>query len=64
MRQVRKFIQTIGLAVTLTMARTFGRYVHSIGGYEQADFAIYEWRGRRWCFPLTPLPPPTGETHG
>ena len=50
---MRKFFQTLRIAATLVMARTFGRYVHSgWDGYH--DFSKYEWRGRVWHVPLGP----------
>jgi hypothetical protein len=53
--QMRKFCNTIRIAVTLTMARTFGAYKHTICGEGWPDCAVYEWRGRLWAIPTSPL---------
>lgn len=58
MRDVRfqtwKLAQTLRGIFNLGMARTFGRYIHSIGGPGQPMTAIYEWRGKRWHIALRP----------
>ena len=52
-----KLLKTLRIASTLMLARTFGRYVHS--GYNgKFEYAQYEWRGREWVFPLTPIERP------
>lgn len=50
-----KLASTLRIAATLILARTFGRYVYSVGGAGEPDYAVYHWRGKRWCFPTAPL---------
>lgn len=45
-----KFLRSLAMAFNLIMARTFGRYIHTIGGPDHPLVAIYEWRKRRWAF--------------
>lgn len=52
MRTLRKLMSTLSIITTLFLARTFGTYLHSIGGPE-GDFAIYGWRGKYWAFPTS-----------
>lgn len=52
---MRKIANTIKICVTLFMARTFGRYVHSVWDGE-LDYAKYAWRGKTWAFPTAPQP--------
>lgn len=47
-----KLTQTLKIAATLVLARTFGRYIHS-GWNGDFEYAKYKWRGREWCVPLT-----------
>lgn len=49
-----KIISTIKIGITLMMARTFGTYVHTVWN-GQFDYARYEWRGKSWAFPTTPI---------
>jgi hypothetical protein len=49
---MKKHIETLRIAFTLIMARTFGEYMHS--GWTEFDYAKYKWRGREWCIPLSP----------
>lgn len=53
---LRKFRSTVRIATTLVLARTFGEYEHSVGGYDR-DYARYRWRGRTWAFPTKPIDP-------
>lgn len=50
-----KFRNTLRIAGTLILARTFGRYRHSVAGFGVPDYAVYEWRGKLWAFPTAPL---------
>lgn len=52
---MKKLTSTLRIAVTLILARTFGTYCYSVGGAGEPDYAVYHWRGRRWCFPTNPL---------
>jgi len=49
-----KLLQTLKIALTLVLARTFGRYLYS-GWNGDFDYAKYEWRGKVWCFPISPV---------
>ena len=63
MFHAEKLGRTLRLAFTLVMARTFGRYIHS-GWNGQHNYASYEWRGRVWLIPTSPVaptPPEGGE---
>jgi hypothetical protein len=51
---VRKLCRTLRLVATMTLARTFGRYVHSVWD-GRMDYAVYQWRGRLWAIPTSPL---------
>jgi hypothetical protein len=51
-----KLASTITIAFNLVMARTFGRYVHSIGGAGWPSMAVYVWRGRKWYIPTSTFP--------
>lgn len=55
--QFVKFSKTVRGVFMLGMARTFGCYVHSIGGPNMPETAIYEWRGKRWHIALHPEEP-------
>ena len=50
-----KILSTIRALACMGMARHFGRYLHSTGGMGEPDCAIYEWRGARWCIPLSSI---------
>jgi hypothetical protein len=52
MHSLRKFMSTIRIAATLVMARTFGRYEHSVCDLDH-EYARYHWRGRSWAFPTS-----------
>lgn len=47
-----KFAQTLRIAFTLIMARTFGEYQNS--GWTEFEYARYKWREQEWCIPLAP----------
>lgn len=51
---LRKLWSTSRILVNLAMARTFGEYVHSVGGGE-FEYARYRWRGREWAIPTGPI---------
>lgn len=51
---MRKLADTIRICATLFMARTFGRYEHSVWD-GQRDYARYVWRGKVWAFPTEPV---------
>lgn len=51
MKFLRKLRSTLRIAATLILARTFGRYEHSVYGYGGISYAKYEWRGKHWAFP-------------
>lgn len=51
---LRKLASTTRIVTTLFMARTFGKYVHTIGGCD-FDYAVYRWRGKTWAVPTTTL---------
>jgi hypothetical protein len=48
---MRKLFSTLRIVYCLFMARTFGQYHHSIGGPNQPDFAVYNWREQDWWVP-------------
>lgn len=48
-----KLLKTLKIAFTLVLARTFGKYIHS-GWDGLSEYALYEWRGQEWAFPLGP----------
>lgn len=50
----RKAFSTIRILFNLGMARTFGHYRHSVWN-GQFDYAVYEWRGKEWAIPTTPI---------
>lgn len=50
----RKLVSTIKILFNLGMARTFGKYRHTIWNGE-FDYAVYEWRGKEWAFVTTPI---------
>jgi hypothetical protein len=47
-----KLASTARIVVTLFMARTFGRYEHSVWNGE-FHYARYHWRGRSWAIPTS-----------
>lgn len=49
-----KLANTLKLCATLFMARTFGKYEHTVWNGE-FDYARYTWRGRSWAFPTSPI---------
>lgn len=51
---LNKLISTVQIISTLFMARMFGKYVRSIGGYG-FDYAVYRWRGKTYAFPTTTM---------
>ena len=51
--RLKKFCATLRIAVTLVLARTFGKYEHSVT--EEFTYARYRWCGRVWAFPTTPF---------
>lgn len=60
MKFLRKLRSTLRIAATLILARTFGRYEHSIYehsfyGHGGISYAKYEWRGKHWAFPTGPI---------
>lgn len=52
---MKKLFSTVRILYCLFMARTFGRYLHSVSGPNQPNCAVYEWRGRRWWVPTEAL---------
>jgi hypothetical protein len=52
-RSMKKHLQTLRIAFTLIMARTFGEYKHS-GWNGDFHYARYKWRGKEWCIPTSP----------
>ena len=48
-----KLLNTLRIALTLILARTFGKYINS-GWNGDFEYARYEWRGQEWCIPLKP----------
>lgn len=49
-----KLLSTIHICYILFMARTFGEYIHSVGGWRVAPHAVYKWRGKLWEVPTGP----------
>lgn len=49
-----KLLHTIRIAATLTLARTFGTYEHSVWNGE-FNYARYAWRGKSWAIPTSPI---------
>jgi hypothetical protein len=60
---MKKLLSTICMMTRLGMARTFGRYHHSVGGPDIAPYAVYEWRGKTWHIPTgaAPAQTPSGD---
>ena len=56
----RKFVSSVCICSTLLLARTFGRYVHTIFD-GRLTYAEYEWRGQRYAIPTEPLKELVGE---
>ena len=52
---MRKLWGTACILTNLGMARMFGEYVHSVGGYVEFEYARYRWRGREWAIPTTAI---------
>lgn len=52
-RRINKAARTISVLRNLFMAQTFGEYMHSTGGPDEPDMAIYVWRGKRWGIPTS-----------
>lgn len=50
----RKLRSTVRIVSTLFLARTFGKYRHSVSD-ECLDYAVYVWRGKEWAIPTAPL---------
>jgi hypothetical protein len=50
-RRLKKFFHTLRIAYYIIMARTFGDYVHTIGGYGQPDFLVYRYREHDYWIP-------------
>ena len=48
-----KLYHTLQIVFILARARTFGKYRHS-GSSGNFEYALYEWRGNLWAFPLGP----------
>ena len=46
-----KLWSTLAIVFNLFMARTFGDYITTIGGYGEPSRAIYKWRGVTWWVP-------------
>ena len=61
-----KLLNTTRLCATLFLARTFGRYEHTVWNGE-FEYHRYAWRGQSWAFPVSPIeqltdnPPVTGQ---
>lgn len=47
---LRKLIGTLRIIYLLGMARTFGKYEHTIWS-GQFSYAKYHWRGETWAIP-------------
>ncbi|WOF44341.1 hypothetical protein KNJ79_05260 [Sphingopyxis indica] len=52
---MRKLLQTLHAVTNLMLARTLGDYRHTMGGPDQPDVAVYEWRSQLWWVPLGPV---------
>jgi hypothetical protein len=52
---LKKFFSTLHIVSCLLMARTFGKYRHSIGDAGQPNFAVYRWNGKDWWVPTEGL---------
>ena len=51
---VKKLASTLRIVTRLALARTFGRYEHSVHDGTMS-YAVYHWRGYRWAVPTSPL---------
>ena len=49
-----KLLSTTRLCATLFLARTFGRYEHTVWNGE-FEYHRYSWRGKVWAFPASPI---------
>lgn len=56
MHILRKLRSTLSILATLFMARTFGRYEHTVFDGDM-EYARYVWRGEVWAFPTTAMEP-------
>ena len=56
MHFLRKLRSTLSILATLFMARTFGRYEHTVFDGDM-EYARYTWRGEVWAFPRTAMEP-------
>ena len=53
-KRMWKLVNTLELCITMFLARTFGRYEHSVWNGE-FEYARYSWRGKVWAFPTCPI---------
>jgi len=49
---LKKLRSTIRMTYCMFMTRTFSKYHHSVGAYN-VEYAVYSWRGKRWCVPTS-----------
>lgn len=51
---MKKLLNTLRIASTLALARTFGIYECSVWDGKMS-YARYQWRGKVWAFPTEPI---------
>lgn len=54
MHSLRKLRSTLWVLSQLFLARTFGKYRHSVYA-DGVSYARYHWRGHDWAFPTEPM---------
>jgi hypothetical protein len=54
MHTIRKLASTAKIVATLTMARTFGQYEHTVWNGD-FTYAQYRWRGQSWAIPTSAM---------
>lgn len=54
MHAIKKFLDTLRIAYKLIMARTFGKYRHSVYA-DGISYAIYDRGGETWIIPTEPV---------
>lgn len=52
---LKKLRKTLNILSCLFLARMFGEYIHSVGGHDTADYAVYRWSGKTWMIPTGPI---------
>lgn len=56
MHTIGKLISTTRVVSILFCARMFGEHIEN-GWDTEVDYCLYQWRGKRWKIPLSPIYP-------